>query len=439
MLRQYSQITGSSASALALSVEEAVRQGRLPPGAPLPTVRELARARGLSPATVAAAYRALRDRGLVSAQGRRGTRVTHRPPLSAPAPAPLAPGLRDVASGNPDPRLLPPLRPLLRALPAPVRVYDEPVHDARLLALAARQLEADGIDGACLCVVSGALDGVERVLQARLRPGDAVAVEDPGYNGVLDLVAALGLVAEPVSLDDSGPRPEALARALKAGCRALVLTPRAQNPTGAALDAVRTRELRRVLERHPDVLVVEDDHAGPVAGTPAFSLTPGRARWAVVRSVSKSLGPDLRLAVLAGDAPTVARVQGRQALGHGWVSHLLQGLVAALWSDPATQRRLHRATEAYAERRQALLDALRRHGVVAHGRSGMNVWVPVMEEAATLARLAAAGWAVRAAERYRLRSGPAIRLTVSRLDPGEADALAAAVAAAVRPASARTA
>ena len=439
MVKQYSQIGGRSASALVASVEAALREGRLAPGAPLPTVRALAASSGVSPATVAAAYRLLRDRGLVSGQGRRGTRVTHRPPLSAPAPPPVAAGLRDVANGNPDPRQLPPLKPLLAKLRAPVRLYDEAARDERLCALAARQFEADGIDAASLCVVAGALDGVERVLQAHLRAGDAVAVEDPGYSGVLDLVAALGLVAEPVAVDDAGPQPEALERALKAGCRALVLTPRAQNPTGAALDAPRARDLRRVLDRHPDVLVVEDDHAGPVAGTPAFSLSPGRRRWAVVRSVSKTLGPDLRLGVLAADAGTVARVQGRQSLGQGWVSHLLQELVAALWSDAATQKRLRRATVHYAERREALLEALRGHGLAAHGRSGMNVWVPVLEEAATIARLAAAGWAVRAGERYRLKSGPAVRITVSLLEGDDVPRVAAAVAAAVRPAAARTA
>jgi DNA-binding transcriptional MocR family regulator len=132
-------------------------------------------------------------------------------------------------------------------------------------------------------------------------------------------------------------------------------------------------------------------------------------------------------------------VQGRQSLGQGWVSHLLQELVAALWSDPATLKRLRRATAHYTERREALVEALRRQGVAAHGRSGMNVWVPVAEEAATIARLAAAGWAVRAGERYRLKSGPAIRITVSRLEKDDVARVAAAVAAAVRPPAARTA
>jgi DNA-binding transcriptional MocR family regulator len=424
---------------LAAGIEDAIRGGRLPPGAALPTVRSFAASEGVSPGTAAAAYRALRLRGLVTADGRRGTRVTHRPPLAVPAPPPVAAGLRDLADGNPDPAFLPPLKRALARLAEEVRLYGDPPIDRRLRALATRQLGEDGIGAGELAVAAGALDGVERVLQAHLRPGDRIAVEDPGYSGVLDLVAALGLAAEPVAIDDAGPLPDAVARALRAGCRALVVTPRAQNPTGAALDAPRARELARVLGRHPDVLVVEDDHAGPVAGAAALTLTGGRRRWAVVRSVSKSLGPDVRVAILAGDAATVARVQGRQALGQGWVSHVLQRLVAELWSDRRTQDLLRAATASYSARRAALVDALARHGVAAHGRSGFNVWIPVPEEVATVARLASAGWAVRAGERYRLKSPPAVRITIARLAEGEMRRVARDVAAAVRPAPARTA
>ena len=58
-------IQGSSAVEIAGSVEAAIRGERVAPGDPLPTVRGLAETLGVSPATVAAAYRTLRERGLV--------------------------------------------------------------------------------------------------------------------------------------------------------------------------------------------------------------------------------------------------------------------------------------------------------------------------------------------------------------------------------------
>lgn len=426
------RIQGRTASALARSVEDGIREGRLGPGAALPTVRELARRLRVSPGTVAAAYRELRARGLLVTGGRRGTRVGARPALAKPVPAPVPAHLRNLAEGNPDPALLPPLRPALaRAAPRPV-LYGESMRHAELLRLASRELGRDGVPTGALAVVSGALDGLERLFLAHLRPGDRVAVEDPGYTGVLDLLAALGLLAEPVAVDDFGPRPDELERALRAGVTAVLVTPRAHNPTGAALDAERVRALQRVLGAHPDAFVIEDDHAGPIAGVPALTLAgAARPRWAVVRSVSKSLGPDLRLALLAGDALTVARVEGRQSLGCGWVSHVLQAAVAALWSDPGVARRLARADRIYAERRGALVDALARRGIAAHGRSGLNVWVPVPEEAAVVTALAAAGWAVRAGERYRLKTPPAIRVTISTLLPPDAERFSADLARAL--------
>src|SRR5437667_12808809 len=65
VISQYG-ISGHGASAVAESAERAIAQGRLAPGSLLPPVRALAAALGLSAATVAAAYRTLRIRGLVS-------------------------------------------------------------------------------------------------------------------------------------------------------------------------------------------------------------------------------------------------------------------------------------------------------------------------------------------------------------------------------------
>jgi DNA-binding transcriptional MocR family regulator len=282
--------------------------------------------------------------------------------------------------------------------------------------------------------VSGALDGIERALGAWLRPGDRVAVEDPGFAAVFHLISALGLVPVPVAIDDAGPLPESTEQALRAGAQALVITTRAQNPYGCALDERRARDLRAVLRRHPGVFVLEDDHGGSVSGAAAQTLcASGVERWAVVRSVSKSLGPDLRLALLAGDASTIARVEGRLSLGIRWVSHLLQRTVAVLLADREVGRGLRAAERTYTERRRALIDALAAHGVPAFGRSGMNVWVPVPDEDSAAASLLEAGFAVATGARFRIQSAPALRITTATLDAADADRVAQAVARALRP------
>jgi DNA-binding transcriptional MocR family regulator len=426
-------IAGATANEIADSVERAVRQARLLPGDRLPPIRRLGLRLGVSPTTVAAAYARLQARGVVTARGRGGTAVAGRPPLAvAGPPAALPPGVRDLTHGGPDPALLPPLEEALAGVDRRPHLYGEDPVLPELAALATAQLEADGVPAAGLAVVGGALDGVERVLKAHLRPGDRVAVEDPGFPPAFDLVRSLGLRPEPVPVDDDGPLPDGLAGALASGCRAFLTTLRAQNPTGAAATPARLGELRRVLAAHPEVVVVEDDHAGPVAGAPGVTLAgDDRPAWAHVRSVSKWLGPDLRLALLTGDPETVARVQGRQLAGTGWVSHLLQGLAVALWSAPGGT--LERGRDTYRRRREALAAELAARGVPAHARSGLNVWVPVAEEGTVSRRLLDAGWAVLPGERFRLRSRPAIRVTVSTLEVAEAARLAGDIEAATAP------
>jgi DNA-binding transcriptional MocR family regulator len=431
-------ITGTTAVKIAGSAESAAAKGKIAGGDRLPAVRPLARHLGVSPATVAAAYRILQERGIAYADGRRGTIVRHASPAAPPVPAFLPPEVRDLASGNPAADLLPDLTPFLRKLDGTPRLYRDELNDPELVAMARKQFASDRVPADSIAVVSGALDGIDRVLREQLRPGDRVLVEDPCFTGVADLLHALSLVPIPVSVDDEGVLPAALQNAGSA--EALIVSPRAQNPTGAAFTPRRGQQLRAILRQRPDLLIIEDDHAGPVAGAPYVTLAEAsRERWAVVRSVSKSLGPDLRLAIMAGDARTIARVEGRQTLGIRWVSHILQRLVVSLWRDKRVQKQLSRAERTYAQRRDALIDALRSRGIESHGTSGLNIWIPLLEESAVVQALFQRGWAVAAGERYRIRTPAAIRVTVASLDVRDAIGFADDLGEILRPAQRRAA
>src|SRR5437016_5058357 len=229
-------ISGRTAVNIAASVEGAVASGRAAGGDLLPSVRQLSAHLGVSAATVAAAYRLLQERGVVTAERRRGTRIRAAAPVAAPAAEPLPKNVRDLATGNPD-------RALLPHLPGGQLLYNEALNEPELVRLATKQFEADRVPAGHIAIVSGALDGIERALREQLRPGDRVLVEDPCFTGVLDLLYALALVPVPLSVDDEGLVAGALERALR-DARALIVTPRAQNPTGAAISARRARALR---------------------------------------------------------------------------------------------------------------------------------------------------------------------------------------------------
>ena len=428
-------VGGGPAVKVASQLAGLVRSGRIPAEALLPPVRELAAALGVSPGTAAAAYKALRAQGLVSADRRRGTRVLPRAStreygdgqLQAPV------GALDLRVANPDPALLPHLRRLLASIDATSDSYGGDHLEPALAAAMRAGFTADGVPAASLVVSSGAVGAIHRALRVRLSPGDKVAVEDPGFNDHHASVRAHGMLAVPVPLDDQGLLPEALEAALRGGARAVILAPRFQSPAGAALGRKRATELKAVFARHPDTLVLLDDYASLLCepGSYHHCLDKAHQRFLVVRSFNKVLAPDLRVAVAAADAETADLMAREQWLEGGWVSAYLQRVAAAALADERALGLIAKARATYVERRTALLDALAAHGVAARGASGLNVWIPVPDEPGVERALLERGLVVRAGARYRIASPSAIRITTARLPAGQAPRLAAEVARAL--------
>ena len=433
-------LTGRTAAELAESIERSIRDNTLAAGDSLPPIRQLAGALGLSAGTVASAYRVLNVRGLTSSDRRRGTWIRElRKEDLAPVrrPIPLPAGVTDCSSGNPDPALLPDPLSVLRHLTYEPALYGSPVAHPGFIAEARRRLEVDGVPAEHATVTFGALDAIARVLASNLARGDRVALEDPGWAALLDVVEQLGYLTVPLPMDADGPTPEGVWQALAAGADAVVVTARAQNPTGAAISAQRAAELREVFGRYPGRLVIEDDHACGLVEVPLATVVGPTGRYGFIRSMAKGYGADLRLAVAAGDAATIGRLETSIVAGPGWVSHLVQQIALAFWQDRAVARQLEQASALYRQRRSALCDELASRGIEVSAPTGLNVWIPVDDEATAVSALLARGWLVAPGGRFRIASPPAIRVTTARLPVGRTPECAEAVAAACAAAGSR--
>jgi len=434
-----SPIIGRTAAEIVDSVRMLRDRGQLHGGDPLPPVRTLAESLGLNRNTVVAAYRELTRAGLIVTQGRSGTRMADDVPVAQEGYAPGT-ALHDVGTGNPDPRWIPDPATAFAAVAGRPVLYGEPVIDAGLEEWAYAWMTQDlAPRDVRLTVTSGAVDAVERLLAQALTRDDAVALEDPCWLAGIQTVRLGGYRAVPVATDEEGMTVQGLSAALDQGVRAIICTPRAQNPTGASLSAARALALREVLAEHPYVLVIEDDHFSLLSRRPFHSIVgAGHKRFALVRSVSKFLGPDMCLAVTASDPATADRLALRLSPGTTWVSHLLQRLAHALLTDTAVRDRIEAAGAHYSDRNAAFAQRLTDAGLATVAGDGLNLWValPVSARGAS-EQLMRRGWLARSGDEFGLdeHASGHLRLTVHDLDEGLAGKLAADLAASVRAAA----
>ncbi len=131
----------------------------------------------------------------------------------------------------------------------------------------------------------------------------------------------------------------------------------------------------------------------------ALPLPASTQRWALVRSMSKTLGPDLRLAFIASDAATSAALRLRLNAGSQWVSHLLQDLTLACLTDEAFIASMTETRRHYRQQNEKLAAALARHGFShATPGDGLNFWLPLpaaSQPYCLTPRPAPAGWSGR--------------------------------------------
>jgi len=389
-------IEDRSARGIAATVGRLIRSGALDAGHRLPTVREIATQLGVSPTTVSEAWQALAGAGAIESRGRAGTFVRDGSGPQGPERyqrITRGPGVysRDLSAGIPDPALLPDLdraRALADQGDLTTNYFDDPV-DPGLLAVLH---DLWPFTAERITVVDGCLDALDRITSVLVRFGDRVLVENPTFPPLLDLLGDLGAEVVPVELDEHGPIVESLAAGLELGPVALFLQPRAHNPTGVAVDALRAKELCELLVDSPGVVVVENDHGADISAVPLHSLGVTLAdRTVHIHGFSKSHGPDLRLAAIGGSAAVIDAVVARRRLGPGWSSRILQRLLAAMLTDAATVHSVEHARNTYAERRARLASALAERGVVTGGTDGIHLWIPVADEQSALVTLASRG------------------------------------------------
>ncbi|MBS0448310.1 MAG: PLP-dependent aminotransferase family protein [Proteobacteria bacterium] len=405
---------------LRLAVVQAILDGRLPAGAPLPSSRELAGVLGLSRNTVTAAYLQLTDEGFLEARPRSGVFVAPnaRPRTAEPA-EPLT-GTSGKPGHPPDweHRVLRSLvdRPTLakpqrwRDLPYPFVYghYDPqlfPTEDFReccAKSLARSQMphwtpdfETDDVPDLIeqirtrllpkrgvfalaseIIVTVGAQHAYYLLADALFDETRKVGLEEPGHPHARNSFALRAPRFVEVAVDADGLVVDALP-----ALDYLFVTPSHQSPTTVTLGLERRRWLLRKAELQ-DFVIVEDDYEAENlyegAPMPALKSLDKNGRVIYVGSVSKSLSPVLRLGYIVAPAPLIRELR---VLRHAMVRHpsaFLQHAYALFLSLGHHESHARRVNQAMQERlglaARALRELLPDFGFTLP-QGGASIWV----------------------------------------------------------------
>jgi len=398
---------GSLAARLAFALRSRILADLLAPGTVLPPERPLADALAVSRSTLVAALDLLRSEGLVTSRQGSGTRVAG-PPASGVHPSRTVATIERPREGTASPtmaaRLLgaaerginfgisaPPAASQLPALTVttadllatvPSHGY-EPAGLAVLRAALADRHAAAGLPTATeqIQVTHGAQHAIDLALATLCRPpGAPVAVEDPTYPGVLDVIAARGLRAVPLAADARGPTAAALEAAGRDhGASVAFLLPAVHSPTGRVLDPGRRQALARALDRL-DMTVVEDNTVADLAydqpRPPALAALCRKATVLTVETTSKVAWGGLRVGWLRGPAGFIersARARTSADLGCSVPAQLLALQLLDHYDDLISTRRV--MLRASAARFAVLLAGAIPGCTFEPPAGGLSVWV----------------------------------------------------------------
>jgi GntR family transcriptional regulator/MocR family aminotransferase len=464
---------------LAAFFERAIRAGEFSSGDRLPTVRRLSGLMSVSATTISSAFDLLGSRKFVRAEVGRGTFVvsdwqdvngnsSNSGSAVNPPPQPKLRGTRnpwrrnalmrassrlratypsamECSTGRPDAKLLP-LEVIRRAWANCMQEVTsadlqyagtEPIPP--LADILVPILEGDLIPARTqdLIIGSSAQQFFALIYEvARVKSEKStllVAVEEPGYPTLMDTLERAGGRLVGIAVDRFGAVPASLDAALRDGARLVILTPRAHNPTGASWSIDRLSELSDVLKAHPDAIVVEDDQvAGIAAAKPGtlLSIPELENRVLYVRSFSKSIAPDLRMAAAVARPFIREPLSEAKTFADGWSSRLLQRVLAKTLRTDEVNVALKKARDAYRDRRQSACAALNqivapRGGGCWSGSDGVNVWVrlpPGVDSKHIQERSAAAGVRIADGEPFFIAPGQndVVRLNAGSVDAGDA-------------------
>ncbi|WP_428035269.1 PLP-dependent aminotransferase family protein [Amphritea sp.] len=385
----------------------------------LPSIRALCKQHGLSKATVQHSLQRLEAQGLLEARPKAGYFValhakTVKEPISrsrieAPRPVTVSELLLDIMRRSAAFDLLPDLhagelpagivtlnrsvaRALRRQRGDDYQYYDIPAGDAGLreqlsLHLLRRGWQAD-IDE--LCITSGCQHALFLALMATCEKGDIVAVESPGFYGVLQLLEQLGLqvVEVPTSIS-TGMDIEALQEVLKRWkVKACIVSPAFSTPGGALMPTDARQRLLTLAEQY-DLAIIEDDiYADTALGVvpdPLKALDQYN-RVILCSSFSKSLSRDLRLGWISG-ARWHERIIKLKLVTQLSSSRYLQQGVAEFIADGSFAAHLRRQRHELRERRDRLIAHLRAWPGdlrISLPQGGLAVWVELPDGVDTL-------------------------------------------------------
>jgi DNA-binding transcriptional MocR family regulator len=431
-------VSGRSITAISFEVMHLIRDGEIAVGQKLPTVRSLAKAMQVSPATISASWKMLRSRGLVSGTGRSGVLVIsneltpgprrYETRLQSPANVVL-----DLGVSTPDPLLLPDIYEAVSNsnIPENVNSYVRETITEELRE-AARTTWPYVPDA--LLATNGGYDAIRLILYTVVEPGDWVLVEECSPPRILDLLDVVGARPLFVARDSDGIRPEALTEGLVKRPAALILQAGLHNPCGLAMTAARRDELVKILEDAPTV-VIEDDGSEALWGNRVTSISEKYSgQHFYVRSYSKSHGPELRIGVVEGHLRDIENVLAFFGYGAGWTSRVLQNALASMLLSHNCQEKIAAARQTYNSRREQLRQALAAKGVLAPPGAGLSLRLPVRDETYAQGVMEGNGIAVTAGQKFAKidQKEQWIRVSTGNLRSNDIERVSAALSWAVR-------